>query len=586
MRIPFFLFVFILSSGALPSFAQDSPPAPPAEQSAQAASNEAAKTLKEEEDKQSVAALSSVRESIVSLEKEISELTRQEKSAPELEQEALRAQIKSLQAKKSALQADFESIATGIDPKEYDEAVDETFVLSDEIDAVLRPIVEELKDLTEKPREIEDLKRELTNWERRLETTEDALLNLSTIPEEVNTELKNEIVATRQKWSERRKQAENRVQAITYQLEQAEKNRPSIFETFRNSFQAFFRSRGRNLLLCTAVFIVSFVLLRFIHERLHHLAPWKRKGERPFYIRLVDVGLNFFSVVGAILASFLVLYATGDWVLMGIAIILLVGVILAAKNGLPKVFEHGRILLNLGEVREGERVVFNGIPWRVNRLSFYTILVNEQLRGGLLRLPLRQVGELISRPIADEGEQWFPCNEGDWLKLPDEGIGRVISQTPEHVQIVKLGGAKVTIPTADFLSKSAVNLSGSFRISSTFGVDYKLQEISTTIIPEKMWAFMTRELCSVTGDHELLLSLKVEFASAGASSLDFEIIADFDGSLAPKYQALTRAIQRIAVDCCNENGWEIPFTQITLHNAYPAKKKKEVEPEKQKPKLP
>jgi hypothetical protein len=30
---------------------------------------------------------------------------------------------------------------------------------------------------------------------------------------------------------------------------------------------------------------------------------------------------------------------------------------------------------------------------------------------------------------------------------------------------------------------------------------------------------------------------------------------------------IRHAIQRILVDACNDNGWEIPFTQITLHQA-------------------
>jgi len=54
---------------------------------------------------------------------------------------------------------------------------------------------------------------------------------------------------------------------------------------------------------------------------------------------------------------------------------------------------------------------------------------------------------------------------------------------------------------------------------------------------------------------------------AGASSLDFEILADFSGKVAQYHNVLARAIQRIAVDACNKYGWVIPFTQLTLHTA-------------------
>lgn len=539
-----------------------------------------------ESKKSPIDALASVRESIAAAQDEIDKLSGSLEEATPLERENLEAEIKGITDLRDKLEADFESIATGIDPEDYDRAVDEAFVLSDELDTLLRPIIKELKDLTERPREIEGLRSELATWKRRLETTDDALENLGELPPDARGGLASQIAETREKWSERQQQARNRIQAIEFQLEQAEENKPSFFSTIKDSARAFFRSRGRNVILCVLVFFAVFIGFRYLHRRVDHLAPWRRKGERPFYVRLIDVGLNVFSLVGATIATLMVLYATGDWVLMGLAIILLFGLGLAAKNGLPAFYDHARLLLNFGEVREGERVVYNGVPWKVERLSFFTVLENDQLRGGHLRLPVQQLGGLISRPIAEEGEQWFPCEEGDWLMMPDEGHARVVSQTPEFVSLVKLGGAIITIPTVDFLSKSPVNLSHNFRISTLFGIDYKHQPESTTTIPETMWAKLTRELVALLGDKELLLSLKVELAAAGASSLDYAIIADFDGKVAPKYQVVERAITRILVDCCNENGYEIPFTQITLHNAFPEEEPDQPAPVEPKKKLP
>ncbi|MCB1761288.1 MAG: hypothetical protein KDI68_16070, partial [Gammaproteobacteria bacterium] len=63
-----------------------------------------------------------------------------------------------------------------------------------------------------------------------------------------------------------------------------------------------------------------------------------------------------------------------------------------------------------------------------------------------------------------------------------------------------------------------------------------------------------------------LVQLNVEFQSANTSSLDLVVLADFKGSQAPLYNRLRRAIQRWCVDCCSANDWEIPFTQLTLHN--------------------
>jgi hypothetical protein len=541
--------------------------APPAPSDAVA---EAQPAVKQEGRQDPVVALDSVLSSIKTVDGDIAVLSKTEKNANPAEKEAILEEIKTLNARREVLKKDFESIATGIDPREYDQATSIEFVLADEMNNVLRPIIGEIKALTEKPREIEQFRTELETWKKRYNTTGDALQNLETIPPMEDKALAEEINTTRKKWSERRSLAENRIQAISYQLEQAESNQPSLFLAVRDGIRSFFRSRGTNFLLCLLGFFGVFFALRFFHQRLNRFTPWMRKGKRPFYVRLIDVGMQLFSLVGAIVAALLILYATGDWVLMGLSIILIIGIILAAKNSLPMFYENARILLNLGEVREGERVVYNGIPWRIERLSVYSVLINEQLRGGELRLPVRQISSLISRPLSDEGEIWFPCSEGDWIIVGDHGVSRVIAQTPEYVQIIKLGGARITIPTLDFLASSPKNLSRNFRVSTTFGIDYKHQAECTTTIPQIMQVHLTKEIGNFIGDHDLLKSLRVEFAMAGASSLDYFIIADFDGSLASRYEALGRALQRFSVDCCNRNGWEIPFTQITLHQATPA----------------
>ncbi len=521
-------------------------------------------------DNQSLIALDSVRDSIRSADERIAALAAEGRGATAAEKDRIEEEIKQLVSRREVLRSDFESIATGIDPSDYDQAATVEFDLGGEIQSLVRPIVDELKEFTKKPREIEQYRSELAIWRKRLETTDAAIANLELLPQASNPELAAAIAGTRQKWDERRQQAENRIQALGYQLEQATSNQPSLFSSFREGLRSFFRSRGRNLFLSFVAFFGTFFLLRYGHERVNRLTPWVKKGERPFYTRLVDVGLHLFSVIGAVVAAMIVLYSTGDWVLLGLAIIILLGLALTAKNGLPKFYAHGRILMNLGEVREGERVVYEGIPWKVERLSFFTVLTNEQLRGGMLRLPVTRLDGLISRAVSPHGEPWFPCSEGDWIDLPDEGRGKVLSQTPEFVQLVKLGGARITIPTAEFLLKSPVNLSHSFRLSTRFGIDYKHIAASTTTIPEILWTHLTREISTLIEKREQLISLKVEFADAASSSLDYAIIADFDGSLAHRYEFLSRALQRLAVDCCLANHWEIPFNQITLHNAYPS----------------
>ena len=85
-----------------------------------------------------------------------------------------------------------------------------------------------------------------------------------------------------------------------------------------------------------------------------------------------------------------------------------------------------------------------------------------------------------------------------------------------------------------------------------------------SVVPTGFKARIERELLERFG-RDALRSVKVEFASAGASSVDYDVIADFDGSLAPKKNVIQRLLQSLCVEVCHENGWEIPFTQITVH---------------------
>ena len=223
------------------------------------------------------------------------------------------------------------------------------------------------------------------------------------------------------------------------------------------------------------------------------------------------------------------------------------------------------MILNLGSVREGERVIYEGLPWKVSRLGFYTTFTNPNLQGGRLRIPIRDVMSMISRPV--EGKDvWFPSEVDDWLVLSDETFGKSIIQTPDQVVILQLGGSMKTYPTADFLTLVPENLSHGFRLSITFGIDYMHQGESTTTVPGIFKNALTKELISGYG-RDAVRSINVEFASAGASSLDYKVLADFDGSVAHRYNALQRKIQSVCVDVCNEHNWVIPFAQITVHRA-------------------
>ena len=76
-------------------------------------------------------------------------------------------------------------------------------------------------------------------------------------------------------------------------------------------------------------------------------------------------------------------------------------------------------------------------------------------------MPLREMSQLISQPIADD-EPWFPSNLHDYILLPDGSFGQVVIQTPEFVQIKSREMIR-TYLVSDYLNLAVKNLSmGSF----------------------------------------------------------------------------------------------------------------------------
>ncbi|MEZ5479300.1 MAG: hypothetical protein R3E95_17990 [Thiolinea sp.] len=120
-------------------------------------------------------------------------------------------------------------------------------------------------------------------------------------------------------------------------------------------------------------------------------------------------------------------------------------------------------------------MLYNGVPYRVQSLNVFTILSNPYLKG-IQRLPLEQIAGLYSRPVLTD-EPWFPSKSGDVLLLADNSLVTVEQQSVEQVTVKTLGGSLIHYPTAQFYAQSLANLSrsGSFVVSTVFGLDYRYQ---------------------------------------------------------------------------------------------------------------
>ncbi len=480
------------------------------------------------------------------------------------EKNELTGEIEKLIKEIHSLEASFRELATGIDPGTLDKKTQNRFDWKREIEDLFKPIVLELKSATEKPRQMEKIRSRVFDNEARLPILEKALSHVrGHMGEAKSKKLKTSLKELESDLSKRMEETNNNLEIARFQLEEIARQKRPLVESIRNLIRVFFKERGRNLMVALLTFVAVFLVLRLIHRQIHRALPRHVSPKHPFFTRIFDLVFHVTTFAGAVCGSLIMLYISGDWVLLSVVIIFLFGLSWAAKQGLPQFWNQTRMLLNLGPVRENERVIYKGLPWRVSTLNLYTRLKNPMLKHVSLRLPLQELAELNSYPHKED-DPWFPTRVGDWVILSDGTRGKVVHQTHEMVQLVLRGGSRKTYPTDSFLSLCPLNLSVGFRLKVTLGLDYNLQDRITGEIPNTL-ATAVEEGLVAAGYQEDLQSVKVDFSAAAASSLDLLIICDFKGAEAIYYGKLERLIQALAVETATKHNWNIPFTQVVVH---------------------
>lgn len=117
--------------------------------------------------------------------------------------------------------------------------------------------------------------------------------------------------------------------------------------------------------------------------------------------------------------------------LFSLSILLLIAMVWTLRQTLPRYLHQIQILLNIGAVREGERLNLDGLPWRVQQINVFCTLVNP-VAELTQRVPIDALVDLKSRP-ARADEPWFPCKKGDWVILSDQVRAKVTGVSPELV---------------------------------------------------------------------------------------------------------------------------------------------------------
>ena len=499
------------------------------------------------------------------LRKEIKTLTRTFKSAQtDLEKSDAKTLLEKAEEKLQGTSKNFEDIAANTDLGLLRNTKELPFNLQRELFSLLEPALKEMKHATSDVRLKSQIREKTLYYEQRVPVLKKALKNISVLNRaNKNKKIRNELIKMNKAWSKQLVFVQSELQAKKLQLEKLELQEKSLAKNTESFFKNFFQRRGWTLTQAFFAIIAVFILLHLIRFILSRTLKGYRAEHRGIQFRIIDITLRFTTLILVIIAPMIIFYLEEDWVLFSLGILLLIGMAWTLRLTIPRYWGQLELFLNVGPVREGERLMLNGIPWRVKHINMYSTLENP-VAGLSQRVDIDDLVDMRSRPV-DISEPWFPCKREDWIILKDGVRGKVIGISIEMVQLIQRGGAVYTYNMSDFLALSPKNLSKSFRVKETIGISYLHQKESTSNIVKILEASINKRAID-EGYEDIIQSIRVEFQHANDSSLDLVVIADFKGSAADIYNRLRRSIQRWCVDACTENQWEIPFPQLTLHS--------------------
>jgi len=499
------------------------------------------------------------------LQNEIKIKTKQ-KNNTTLDDEKIRLEeeIKRLNTNLTKLENKFNAIASGMDtsliksPKNTKENT-----LTEDFHLLIKPLIESAKEITKDMRKKAMLQEEINYYKKLLPQVTKAYKNITHLLKKTkNKKLRKKLLKLQKHWQQQITIISSNLNASKHQIQMLEGHNLSFTQSLQKDTKNFFQKRGLFLFEGLIAFFVVLIVMQLIYILAIKLFPVLVKPNRPFSLRLLDLLYHTLVIFLAIIVPMGVFYYEEDWVLFSFGVLILFGIAWTFRHFISNLWQQARLLLNIGSVRENERIFYQGLPWRVKNINIFTIIENPT-SGVSLRIPIEELIGLTSRP-SHPHEPWFPCKLNDWIILSNEYYGKVIGISFEFIELEDIGGGHKTYLVSDFLSLSPRNLSTDFRIVTQIGISYKHQKDITTIIVTQLEEFILEKIEKEEYKNGLK-KLIVEFENAGDSSLNIAVIANFKGFMAPIHNRLYRAIGRWCVDACTHYNWEIPFPQLTIH---------------------
>lgn len=361
----------------------------------------------------------------------------------------------------------FRYISTGIQ-RQVDQKIKKKNLL-EELEKIVNPLIDTLSRISEKPRKIEKLKNQIEDGQQKISELNEGIKRLKLINSKVRDEnLKNKLKGLIKEYNQDLATNILNQKQIIIDLEKLVNSKESLLSIWSKTLFHFFKTKGINLLFAFLAFSLFWFLLVQIKNKILNLQFLQKQVH--WAIRPLNVLYTTVIFIISLVMAILVLYARNDWFLVTLIIIFIIGFAWSIKQWIPQFISKGRLLLNLGPIRESELVRWKGVSYKIEKLSYFSTLVNPLINGGRLRISIEELSHLQSRPILSD-EVWFPTTKGDWVTLDDGQYCEILMQTPEQIIVKNYKGVEILYSVADFLALHPVNYSSGFILELPFQFD-------------------------------------------------------------------------------------------------------------------
>ncbi len=482
--------------------------------------------------------------------------------------ESLNLTLMQLDQQKRNFEKMFEKTALGgLEVELYDVSSNEEeeilhYDWQKELIKIVQPVFSSLQNLTESQRKRDFIRTARAELQNNLLSIDDALLHLDELDlDHLSDASIKQLDKIRNNWELKRAYYANQLELINLQYREIEKE-GSLVERVSQGAWDFLSNQGKTLLLSLGAFFgllycFSWVLRQVVARHERKLQNHTHVKRATLAWRLMLLLYEIFSFVISFTALLVILHSSGDMVLFGFAILMILAMIISFRNSIPAYFQRLRTFLNMGLAREGERVIYQGIPWEIEHINLYSVyLVNPLLDNGRVRLTIDYLEGMVSREVEND-EAYYPTSAGDTVVI-DGVYAQIIRQTPETIYLNSYGSA-LEYGTEEFAARKPLNISMGYIASTKFLLDgsHAMDDLEKMIADFKI--VVEEEIAKTPEMVNDVLSVNSNYRELNIyGDLVFGMSLAMGPDAQGFYHSAPRFLQRCGLLAVERFGWRLP----------------------------